>query len=268
MITGATDGLGKGLRDGARAERRAAHPPRPQRGEGPGRCSRSSAPEGDAASSSGAGPTSPRSTRSRARRSSWRRRSGSTCWSTTPASAPPAAARGERRRARAHLRGQLPGAVPAHPAAAAAARASRRPSRIVNVSSAGQAPIDFDDVMLERGLQRLPGLLPEQAGAGDAHLRPRRGARGDAASPSTACTPAPTCRPRWCARPGVEPVTPLEDGVEATMRLVASPGAGRRQRPLLRRHQRVGPASAGRGPRGAPAAARALRGADRGRRPS
>jgi NAD(P)-dependent dehydrogenase (short-subunit alcohol dehydrogenase family) len=30
-----------------------------------------------------------------------------------------------------------------------------RPSRIVNVASAGQAPIDFDDVMLERGYEGM-----------------------------------------------------------------------------------------------------------------
>ena len=51
------------------------------------------------------------------------------------------------------------------------------PARIVNVCSAGQAPIDFDDVMLERALRRHARLLPEQARPGHAHVRPRRAAR-------------------------------------------------------------------------------------------
>ncbi len=52
------------------------------------------------------------------------------------------------------------------------------PARIVNVASAGQAPIDFDDVMLERAYSGGPGLLPEQARPDHVHARPRRGADG------------------------------------------------------------------------------------------
>ena len=52
------------------------------------------------------------------------------------------------------VRGQLPRGAPADPAScsrAAGAGTERGPARIVMVSSAGQAAIDFDDVMLERG---------------------------------------------------------------------------------------------------------------------
>ncbi len=35
------------------------------------------------------------------------------------------------------------------------------PARIVNVSSAGQQAIDFDDVMLKRGYKRRARLLPK-----------------------------------------------------------------------------------------------------------
>jgi NAD(P)-dependent dehydrogenase (short-subunit alcohol dehydrogenase family) len=53
------------------------------------------------------------------------------------------------------------------------------PARVVNVASAGQAPIDFDNVMLERrwdGWQAY--LLPIQARADHDDLRSRRGACG------------------------------------------------------------------------------------------
>ena len=62
------------------------------------------------------------------------------------------------------------------------------PARIVNVASAGQAPVDFDDVMLERRLRRQPRLQPEQAGDGHDDVRHRRaagrtGRDGDVPSP-------------------------------------------------------------------------------------
>src|SRR5215211_546087 len=50
------------------------------------------------------------------------------------------------------------------------------PSRIVNVTSAGQAPIRLRRRHARGALRRHPGLLPEQARARHAHPRPRRGA--------------------------------------------------------------------------------------------
>ena len=63
-------------------------------------------------------------------------------------------------------------------AAAAAAIRSSTPARIVNVASAGQVAIDFDDVMLDERLRRRARLQAEQARADHAHLRSGRGARG------------------------------------------------------------------------------------------
>ena len=57
------------------------------------------------------------------------------------------------------------------------------PSRIVNVASLGQHPIDFDDVMITQGLQRQPRLCAEQAVADHVHHRSRRRAEGHQASP-------------------------------------------------------------------------------------
>ena len=50
--------------------------------------------------------------------------------------------------------------------------AAAAPARIVNVASAGQMAIDFDDVMLAR-LRRDARVLPEQARADHARVRPR-----------------------------------------------------------------------------------------------
>ena len=50
---------------------------------------------------------------------------------------------------------------------------SNAPARVVQVSSLGQAPIDFDDPMLTGAYDRAAGLLPVEARPGDARGRPR-----------------------------------------------------------------------------------------------
>jgi NAD(P)-dependent dehydrogenase (short-subunit alcohol dehydrogenase family) len=95
------------------------------------------------------------------------------------------------------------------------------PARIVNVSSAGQAPIDFDDVMLERrysGVQAycqsklalvmltfdLAERLPDRVTANCLH-------------------PGTYMPTKMVLESGTRPVDSLESGVEATLRLVADP---------------------------------------------
>jgi NAD(P)-dependent dehydrogenase (short-subunit alcohol dehydrogenase family) len=81
------------------------------------------------------------------------------------------------------------------------------PARVVNVSSTGQYPLEFSDLMLENGYngtraygqsklaQIMSGfeLLPS-------YPRPR--------SPSTVCIRLPICQPRWCSPSSVAASTP------------------------------------------------------------
>jgi NAD(P)-dependent dehydrogenase (short-subunit alcohol dehydrogenase family) len=97
------------------------------------------------------------------------------------------------------------------------------PSRVVNVASAGQAAIDFDDVMLERrysGMQAYcQSKLAQVMFTFDLadELRGRR-VTANCLHPGTYM---PT---KMVLASGVTPVTALADGVRATARLVADPG--------------------------------------------
>jgi NAD(P)-dependent dehydrogenase (short-subunit alcohol dehydrogenase family) len=96
------------------------------------------------------------------------------------------------------------------------------PARIVNVSSAGQAPIDFDDVMLERrysGVQAYcQSKLAQVMMTFD--LAEELGDRGVTA---TALHPATYMPTKMVLHARASPVSTLEQGVEATLRLVADP---------------------------------------------
>jgi NAD(P)-dependent dehydrogenase (short-subunit alcohol dehydrogenase family) len=96
------------------------------------------------------------------------------------------------------------------------------PARIVNVSSAGQAPFDFDDVMLERGYSGIQAYTQSKLAlvmlTFDAaeQLRDHR-VTANALHPGTFM---PT---KMVLETGTRPVDSLESGVEATVRLVADP---------------------------------------------
>ena len=96
------------------------------------------------------------------------------------------------------------------------------PARIVNVSSAGQAPIDFNDVMLERdynGIQaycqsKLAQImftfdLAEELDAGAVTVN--------------SLHPATYMPTKIVFASGARPASSLEEGVAATLRLVADP---------------------------------------------
>jgi NAD(P)-dependent dehydrogenase (short-subunit alcohol dehydrogenase family) len=99
------------------------------------------------------------------------------------------------------------------------------PARIVNVSSAGQAPVDFDDVMLERHyegyLAYCRSKLAQIMFTVDlADELVDRGVTANALHPGTFM---PT---KIVTHAGVDPLTPLEQGVDATVVLASDPALG------------------------------------------
>ena len=93
------------------------------------------------------------------------------------------------------------------------------PARIVQVSSAGQAPIDFDDVMLERGYSGVQAYCQSKLAQIMFALDLAAELDGSGVS-STALHPA-TYMPTKIVP---APTGSLAEGVEATFRLVADPG--------------------------------------------
>ena len=100
--------------------------------------------------------------------------------------------------------------------------AASAPARIVNVASAGQQAIDFDDVMLEHGydgarayrqsklaqIMHAFDLAEELAGSGVT---------------ATALHPATFMDTKMVIDAGVTPASTVQEGLEATWRLVADP---------------------------------------------
>jgi NAD(P)-dependent dehydrogenase (short-subunit alcohol dehydrogenase family) len=96
------------------------------------------------------------------------------------------------------------------------------PARVVNVSSAGQAPIDFDDVMLERHYDGVEAYC--QSKLAQVMFTFDLAEELDGRGATVNCLHPGTYMPTKMVRAaGVRPVTALEDGVKATLRLVADP---------------------------------------------
>jgi NAD(P)-dependent dehydrogenase (short-subunit alcohol dehydrogenase family) len=96
------------------------------------------------------------------------------------------------------------------------------PARIVNVASAGQAPIDFDDVMLERRYSGVQAYCQSKIALVmfTLDLAEELSGSGVTANSLHPGTYMPTGMVKAA---GVRPVTPLEDGIEATWLLIESP---------------------------------------------
>ncbi len=94
------------------------------------------------------------------------------------------------------------------------------PARIVNVSSAGQAPIDFDDVMLTRSYSGVQAYCQSKLAQVmfTFDLAAELAGTGVTANCLHPATYMPTNMVRAA---GVTPVSSLEQGTEATLRLVA-----------------------------------------------
>jgi NAD(P)-dependent dehydrogenase (short-subunit alcohol dehydrogenase family) len=97
------------------------------------------------------------------------------------------------------------------------------PARIVNVTSAGQAAVDFDNVMLKRDYSGVQAYCQSKLALvmltfdlAD-ELRDRR-------VTATCLHPGTYMPTKMVLEAGISPVDSLESGVEATLRLVADPG--------------------------------------------
>jgi NAD(P)-dependent dehydrogenase (short-subunit alcohol dehydrogenase family) len=96
------------------------------------------------------------------------------------------------------------------------------PSRIVNVSSAGQSPIDFDDVMLERSYSGFQAYCQSKLALVMLTFDLAEELEGTGVTAN--CLHPGTYMPtKMVQEAGVDPVTPLEEGIAATMRLITSP---------------------------------------------
>jgi NAD(P)-dependent dehydrogenase (short-subunit alcohol dehydrogenase family) len=96
------------------------------------------------------------------------------------------------------------------------------PARIVNVSSAGQAPIDFDDVMLEDGYSGGQAYCQSKLAQIMFTFDLAEEHRGDGVT-SNCLHPATYMPTKMVRAAGVSPASSLEEGVRATLRLVADP---------------------------------------------
>ena len=96
------------------------------------------------------------------------------------------------------------------------------PARIVNIASAGQAPLDFRDVMLERGYSG--GRAYSQSKLALIMLTIDLAAELDPSEVTANALHPGTYMPTSMVRAaGVNPITPIEQGVDATWRLIADP---------------------------------------------
>jgi len=94
------------------------------------------------------------------------------------------------------------------------------PSRIVFVASAGQAPIDFDDPMMDRGYDA--GRAYCQAKLAQINQTMEMAGRLDGDVAVTALHPS-TFMPTKILGPGMDPRSTVQEGIDATVRLVADP---------------------------------------------
>ena len=99
---------------------------------------------------------------------------------------------------------------------------SSAPARIVNVASGGQAPIDFDDVMLEDGYDGWDAYRQSKLAQVLFTFDLADELRGTGVT-ATCLHPATFMPTKMVTEGGIAPVSTLEQGVEATLRLIRDP---------------------------------------------
>jgi NAD(P)-dependent dehydrogenase (short-subunit alcohol dehydrogenase family) len=99
---------------------------------------------------------------------------------------------------------------------------SSAPARIVNVASAGQAPIDFGDVMLEDGYTGWDAYRQSKLAQILFTFDLADELRGTGVT-ATCLHPATFMPTKMVTEGGISPVSTLEQGVDATLRLIRDP---------------------------------------------
>jgi NAD(P)-dependent dehydrogenase (short-subunit alcohol dehydrogenase family) len=99
------------------------------------------------------------------------------------------------------------------------------PARIVNVASVGQAPIDFDDVMLERGWEPLRAYRQSKLAQVmfTFELAERLRAAGETGVTVTALHPATLMDTKMAIESFGYAMSTVDEGVAATLRLAVAP---------------------------------------------
>jgi len=99
------------------------------------------------------------------------------------------------------------------------------PARIVNVASVGQVPIDFDDMMLERGYDPMRAYRQSKLAQVmfTFELAERLRAAGESGVTVNALHPATLMNTKMALESFGYAMSTIEDGVEATLRLVVAP---------------------------------------------
>ena len=96
------------------------------------------------------------------------------------------------------------------------------PARIVNVSSAGQAPLDFDDVMLERAYDGVQAYCQSKL-AQVMFTFDLAGELSETGVTVNCLHPATFMPTKMVRAGGVSPTSTIDEGVQAVLRLVAAP---------------------------------------------
>jgi NAD(P)-dependent dehydrogenase (short-subunit alcohol dehydrogenase family) len=95
------------------------------------------------------------------------------------------------------------------------------PSRIVNVASAGQAPINFDDIMLERSYDGMQAYC--QAKLADVMLTIDQAAELSGTGVTVNCVHPAFNMPTKIVTPMFTPQSEIADGVRSIVRLISDP---------------------------------------------
>jgi NAD(P)-dependent dehydrogenase (short-subunit alcohol dehydrogenase family) len=96
------------------------------------------------------------------------------------------------------------------------------PARVVNVASMGQAPVDFDDVMMERGYEGLEAYCRSKL-ALIMSTFDLAGMTAGSGVTVNALHPAHLMDTRGVREYGLTPAVPVEEGVRPTVRLITDP---------------------------------------------